>query len=277
MEGFTVWNKKRGIWGMTLCSALLFALVLSGAARANEKLTKIGQLEMEKLAAQRGTVGQFLAEELLGEAHKDLLTTYEKYVDAIAALRQGKVRAVIMDEGPAKRFLASVPGLAAMKEPLSEESYAIGFKKGNDALRSQVDAALEAMKQDGTLQAIFDKYNSDAEVKPEDIDLNVGASGGKLVMGTEAGFAPYELKVGEGYVGIDIEMAAAIAKRLGKELVIENLNFDALPMAVASGKVDMICAGISVTEERKKNMDFSVNYVEGAKQVAVVRAEDIAQ
>ena len=80
--------------------------------------------------------------------------------------------------------------------------------------------------------------------------------------------------MGNGYIGIDIEMAAGIAKRLNRELVVENMNFDALPMAVASGKVDMICAGITVTEDRRKNMDFSDNYVEGAKQVAVVRADD---
>ena len=69
-------------------------------------------------------------------------------------------------------------------------------------------------------------------------------------------------------------MCAAIAKKLDRELVIENMNFDALPMAVSTNKVDMICAGITVTEERKENMDFSDNYVIGAKQVAVVRADD---
>ncbi|MBQ4419360.1 MAG: transporter substrate-binding domain-containing protein, partial [Synergistaceae bacterium] len=88
------------------------------------------------------------------------------------------------------------------------------------------------------------------------------------------GFAPYELKVGSGFIGIDVEMCAYIAKKLDKELVIEHMNFYALPMAVSTGKVDMICAGITVTEERKENMDFSDDYVEGAKQVALVRADD---
>ncbi|WP_299302839.1 transporter substrate-binding domain-containing protein [uncultured Fretibacterium sp.] len=254
--------------------AVLGVCLFAGVSGAEEKLSAIGQLKDQKLAAQRGTVGQSLAEDLLGEGHKELLTTYEKYVDAIAALQQGKVRAVIMDEAPAQRFLKSMENLTVMQEPLSEESYAIGFKKGNTELRDRVNAALSAMKADGTLAAIMEKYNGDAAVKPEDIDLNKGAEGGKLVMGTEAGFAPYELKVGKGYIGIDIEMAAGIAKRLNRELVVENMNFDALPMAVASGKVDMICAGITVTEDRRKNMDFSDNYVEGAKQVAVVRADD---
>ncbi len=69
-------------------------------------------------------------------------------------------------------------------------------------------------------------------------------------------------------------MCAYIARKLDRELVIINMNFDALPTAVSTSKVDMICAGITVTEERKENMDFSDNYVVGAKQVAVVRADD---
>ena len=86
-----------------------------------------------------------------------------------------------------------------------------------------------------------------------------------------------ELKVGDSYIGVDIEMCAAIAKKLNMSLVIENMNFDALPMAVNSGKVDMICAGFTVTEDRKKNMDFSENYVVNAKHVALVRADDYEQ
>ncbi|MBQ4401437.1 MAG: transporter substrate-binding domain-containing protein, partial [Synergistaceae bacterium] len=129
---------------------------------------------------------------------------------------------------------------------------------------------------DGTMAAIFAKYiDVDySAVKPSDIDFNKGAEGGKLYVGTEAGFAPYELKVGNGFIGIDIEMCANIAKKLNKELVIINMNFDALPTAVSTGKVDMICAGITVNEERKENMDFSDNYVDGVRQVALVRAND---
>ncbi len=248
------------------------------ASDSGRKIKNIRDLKTEKLAAQRGTVGQFIAEELLGENKKKLLTTFEKYVDAIAALRQGKVRAVVMDEMPAKRFLKDVEGLMIMKEAMSEENYAIGFKKGNKELIEQVNKALSEMKADGTLNKIFEKYyNSDvSEISPDDIDFNLNASGGKLVVGTEAGFAPYELKVGNSFIGIDVEMCAVIAKKLNKILVIENMNFDALPMAVSTGKVDMICAGITVTPERLENMDFSENYVIGAKQVAVILAEDFA-
>ena len=260
--------------------ALLFILALCSAsfgADSPAKLKSISQLKTEKLAAQRGTVGQFLAEDLLGDKKGELLTTYEKYVDAVAALKQGKLRAIVMDEIPAKRFVDSFEGLTIMDEALSEENYAMGFKKGNTELVSQVNKALAEIKADGTLDKIFTKYLTEDymnTVKPEDIDFNKGAKNGKLFVGTEAGFAPYELKVGSGFIGIDIEMCAAIAKKLDKELVVEHMNFDALPMAVSTGKVDIICAGITVTDERKENMDFSDNYVVGAKQVALVRADD---
>lgn len=275
-------KRNKGFWALCLALAAIFSMTLCASAEeklagsAGNPLRGVEQLKTARLAAQRGTVGQFIAEDLLGDKKAELLTTYEKYVDAIASLRQGKVRAVVMDELPAKRFLSEVAGLTLMDEALSEESYAIGFKKGNAGLLGQINKALSELKADGTLAAIFDKYlNGDVgAISPEGIDLNKGARGGRLVVGTEAGFAPYELKVGSGYIGIDIEMCAAIAKKLGRELVIENMNFDALPMAVSTGKVDMICAGITVTEERKENMDFSDNYVEGARQVAVVRADD---
>lgn len=257
--------------------ALMFVLALVSCAFAEGgKLKSPSDLKTEKLAAQRGTTGQYIAEDLLGDKKGELLTTYEKYVDAVAALRQGKIRAIVMDEMPAKRFLNAVEGLAIMDEALSEESYAIGFKKGNSELVSAVNKALAEMKADGTMDAIFAKYidGDYSSVKPEDIDFNKGAEGGKLYVGTEAGFAPYELKVGNGFIGIDVEMCANIAKKLGKELVIINMNFDALPTAVSTGKVDMICAGMTVTDERKQNMDFSDDYVTGAKQVALVRADD---
>lgn len=256
--------------------ALMLAVVIAASAAfaADGKLTGIEQLSGEKLAAQRGTIGQFLAEELI--AGKDgSLTTYERYADAVAALRQDKVRAVIMDEAPALRFVRDTGDVVIMDEPMSVESYAIGFKKGNTELVAKVNAALAEMKADGTLAAVIEKYHENPTgTNPSEIDLNAGAKGGELIVGTEAGFAPYELKIGSGYIGIDVEMCAYIAKKLDMALVIRDMNFDSLPTAVSTGKVDMICAGITVTEERKQNMDFSDNYIENARQIALVRAGD---
>lgn len=95
----------------------------------------------------------------------------------------------------------------------------------------------------------------------------------KLIMVTEAGFAPYEYtEDGETVVGVDVDIANEIAKELGMELEIQNTTFDGALMAVQQGKADFAAAGISVSEERDKVMDFSIEYAT-SKQVVVVNKE----
>lgn len=86
------------------------------------------------------------------------------------------------------------------------------------------------------------------------------ATSGKLIMATEAGFAPYEYLDGNKVVGVDVDIANAIAKDMGKEIEIQNITFDGALLAVQQGKVDMAIAGISVDEDRQEAMDFSVTY-----------------
>lgn len=83
----------------------------------------------------------------------------------------------------------------------------------------------------------------------------------RIKMITEATFPPYEFLRGHEVVGIDVEICRTIAQKLGKELAVENVNFDAVIAAVVSGKADIAAAGITVNEDRKKNVDFSIPYV----------------
>lgn len=93
---------------------------------------------------------------------------------------------------------------------------------------------------------------------------------GKLVMSTNAAFPPYEMTSdgegykGTGYEGIDVEVAGAIAEKLGLELVIDDMGFDPALLAVQEGQSDIAMAGISITEDRLKVMDFSDSYATGA-------------
>jgi polar amino acid transport system substrate-binding protein len=92
-----------------------------------------------------------------------------------------------------------------------------------------------------------------------------------LKMGTNAQFPPYEFyddETGE-IVGIDAEVAAAICAKLGYELEIVDMDFDALIPAVANGKIDMVLAGLTVTEERKQNVDFTTSYATGVQVIIV--------
>ncbi len=98
------------------------------------------------------------------------------------------------------------------------------------------------------------------------------SSSNKLVMATNAAFPPYESVDGNEIVGIDPEIAKLIADDLGKELVIEDMAFDSIIAAVQTGKADIAMAGMTVTEDRKQNIDFSDPYTEAA-QVIVVKTD----
>lgn len=100
-------------------------------------------------------------------------------------------------------------------------------------------------------------------------------AGGTLVMATNAEFPPYEYHDGGEIVGIDAEIAAAIAAELGMELEIEDIAFDSIILEVTSGKADMGLAGMTVTEERLNNVDFSDTYTEAAQVIIVSETSDI--
>lgn len=99
---------------------------------------------------------------------------------------------------------------------------------------------------------------------------------GVLTMATNAYFPPYEYYEGDAIVGIDAEIAAAVADKLGLELKIEDMEFDSIITAVSTGKVDMGLAGMTVTEERKQNVNFSDTYATGVQVVIVTEDSDIA-
>ena len=119
--------------------------------------------------------------------------------------------------------------------------------------------------------AIFDKEEIKEDSKGEEI-----AEKEKIIMVTEAGFAPYEFYEGEEIVGVDVEIAKKIAEKTGKELEIKDTDFDSIINEVKTGKADFAAAGLSITEERLQEVDFSVEYAV-SKQVIVVKNESKAE
>ena len=100
---------------------------------------------------------------------------------------------------------------------------------------------------------------------------------GVLTMSTNAAFPPYEMVADDGsYEGIDVEVAGAIAEKLGLELQIDDMDFDAALLSVQQGKADIAMAGVTVTDERKAVMDFSDSYATGIQSIIVPEGSDIA-
>ncbi|MBR5815781.1 MAG: transporter substrate-binding domain-containing protein, partial [Methanocorpusculaceae archaeon] len=143
-------------------------------------------------------------------------------------------------------------------------------------LTAQFNDALAALKADGTLAQIIENYIGDDDVKgtmpyvKKDVERK-----GTLVMATNAYFPPYEYYAGGDIVGIDADIAQAICDELGYELEIKDMEFDAIIPAIASGKADFGAAGMTVTEDRLKNVDFTDSYAT-AKQVIIVKNPEAA-
>ena len=159
-----------------------------------------------------------------------------------------------------------------LEEPFELEEYAICISKENTELKEKINAALAELKADGTLDSIIANYIGDDTkgtmpyVSPEGTDR----SNGKLVMATNAAFEPYEYIENEKIIGIDVDMAQAVCDKLGMELEVTDIEFDAIIAAVQSGKADIGVAGMTITEDRLKSIDFTEPYTT-ATQVIIVK------
>ena len=134
-------------------------------------------------------------------------------------------------------------------------------------------ASSEAASSDA---ASSETASSEAASETETAELST-VEQGKLIMSTNAAFPPYEMTTDSGeFEGIDIETAQAIADKLGLELQIDDMDFDAALLAVQQGKSDMVMAGVTVTDERQNVMDFTDSYATGIQSIIVKEDSDIA-
>ncbi len=155
---------------------------------------------------------------------------------------------------------------------LSDEEYAFGVDKDQPELLADVNAFIEKILNDGTFDDICNNYFGDGEpvgVTSAELDETKD----QLVVATNAEFAPFEYKEGELYYGIDMEVASLLAKELGKELVIDNMDFDSVCLAVGQHKCDIAMAGLTIDPDREESVTFSKAYYAAAQQI-IVKADD---
>ncbi|NLB50767.1 MAG: transporter substrate-binding domain-containing protein [Clostridiaceae bacterium] len=155
---------------------------------------------------------------------------------------------------------------------LTEEEYAFGVDKNQPELLEQVNALIAKIKSDGTFDEIYERYFAGGEPKAV-VPAEPDDSKDQLVVATNAAFEPFEYMEGDKYLGIDMEVAALLAEYLGKELVISNMDFDAVCLSVGQGKADIAMAGLTVNENRKEFVTFSDSYY-NASQMLIVKEDD---
>ncbi len=157
---------------------------------------------------------------------------------------------------------------------LTDELYAFGVDKDQPELLEQINTFVAQIKSDGTLDAICEKYFGGGQ--PEAVQsAALDESKDQLVVATNASFEPFEYMDGDSYYGIDMEIASLLAKSLGKELVIQNMDFDAVCLSVGNHQCDVAMAGLTVNAEREEYVTFSDSYY-AASQRLVVKGDNTA-
>lgn len=155
---------------------------------------------------------------------------------------------------------------------LTNENYAFGVDKAQPELLEKTNAFIDKILSNGTFDEICSRYSSGGEpvlVKSAAKD----SSKDQLVVATNAAFEPFEYTVGDSYAGIDMEIAQLLAKELGKELVIDNMDFDAVCLSVGQHKCDIAMAGLTVNPDREASVTFSKTYYKASQRV-VVKGDD---
>lgn len=157
---------------------------------------------------------------------------------------------------------------------LTDEKYAFGVDKTQPELLESVNAFIAEIKANGEFDEICNKYFGDGTptaVKSAALD----SSKDQLVVATNAAFEPFEYTVGGDYYGIDMEIAALLAQKLGKELVINNMDFDSVCLSVGQQKCDIAMAGLTIKPDREEYVNFSDSYYE-ASQKLITKESDKA-
>ena len=250
-----------------LLAGVMGATMLTACGVPKNTVHSVDDLEGKTVGVQLGTTGDIYA----GDIKDATVEKYNKGADAVQALKQGKVDAVIIDNEPAKVFVSKNDDLEILDEEFVSEDYAIAMKLDNKELQEKINDALKTIKDNGTMDKILKNWiGEDAGKTPYKSPDDVKYDNGKLVMATNAEFPPYESIEDGKVVGIDADMMQAVCDIIGMELEIENIEFDSIIPAIQSGKADVGAAGMTVTEERKKNVLFSDSYATG-KQVIIVR------
>ncbi len=267
--------KMKKLVSVLLVAACVFSLAACGGKEeAEEKAEKIEVTKAEDLAGltigvQQGTTGDLACSDIVESDSQ--MKRYPKGAAAVQALETDKLDCVVIDAQPAAKFVEKSDDLEIIEGIFDDEQYAICLNKENTELLDEMNGALKELQEDGTVEKIIANYIGDdlgsfRYETPEGTDHSKGV----LVMATNAEFEPYEYYEGDEIVGIDADIARAICDKLGYELKIEDMEFDSILPSVSAGKADFGAAGMTVTEERKQNVNFTDTYA-NATQVVIVK------
>ena len=230
------------------------------------KIAGVADLVGKHIGVQAGTTGESYSQENIKDAKID---SFKNAIDASLALKNGAIDAIVIDELPALEIVKRNDDLEIIYDDFSSEEYAIAVQKGNTELLETINETIAKLKADGRYDSLISNFMPlEGEITIPAIEAT--GSDGVLKMGTNAAFPPFEYVEGTDVVGFDPAMAQYIANAAGKKLEIVDMAFDGLIAALQANAIDFIAAGMTATDERRQNVDFSEPYYQ-TKQVIIIK------
>ncbi len=262
---------KKKLFFTVFIIMLIAGLAACGKNETKNTVFSKDDLSGKKIGVQLGTTGDTYCSDMEKDKDGTKVERYNKGSDAIQSLKNGTIDAVVIDEQPAKAFVEANSDLMILDEEFTVEDYAICISKDNKELTEKINAAIDELNSEGVIDKIKKNYIGDDTGKyPYETPEGTTYDNGTLIMATNAFFKPYEYYENGQVVGIDADLGQAIADKLGMKFEIKDMEFDSIITAVQSGKANIGISGMTVTEDRLKNIDFSTPYTT-SKQVIVVR------
>ncbi len=234
------------------------ALMASCSPTETTEITSLEDMERARIGVTSGAVTAQLAYERFPEAK---ISEFGDSTDIIGALKAGHIDATLTAESTALLTVRNNPTLKLLPTSLREDPTCAGIRKGNDELRSQVNAIIADLKADGTLEDMQRRWFKTTPGPYETRSYPPGRSGPPLRVGVAATREPMSfVDAGGNITGHDGELAKLFASRLDRPIVFMDARWDSLIPALEAGKIDMIVTGMSYTEERAKRIDFTDGY-----------------
>ena len=252
-----VLNSIRVLVALLLVSALL----LSAGCNKREKISQLSQLEGKEFAVPTGTAADKL---VLSRFPNAKFHYYNSVLDAALAVKAGKADAAAYDEPILKNIAAKNSGLTVLPEMLTKDNYGFAVQLEKKELKNAIDQVLSELRKSGQYDAMLQRWLPKTGSPAAMPAIPSGGGKGVLRLGTAAITEPFSfIDSSHTVVGLDIEIAALVARKLDMKLEVINMEFGAMIPALISGKVDMIAACITITEERAKKVLFSEPYYTG--------------
>jgi len=248
----------------------VFALRKNIAGYDDSQKVKLDDLKDKRIGVITGTAGDEASKERFPSAR---IYDMDNLVSATASLESNKIDALIYERTTLTAIANQNPELEVIDEPVKLVDVSIAVKKGNTSLLNSVNKAITDLQNTGTMDDMKKRWFVDGDL-PDMPQLDIPDSQEVLKVGTEALMPPFEfIDSNNQCSGFDIELAQRIGQALGKKVIVNDMNFISLIPALQAGKIDMAISCFNITEERSREVDFSIPY-HTSENAAMVRKTD---